>query len=164
MPNWLDYTILILFPVIIAIESRRGFGLALFDLVALLAAIRFVPSMIPETAGVLRFSSVESVNHAYVYMVLCLAISGVFMIAATTVYNETVRDVSFVHPFFGGVLGIGTWMAASHILLRMLYISSGSQFYPAAISESVLASQCLDFQSLHAMANNLAAWALKSSP
>lgn len=164
MPNWLDYTILILFPVILAIEARRGFGLALFDLVALLAAIRFVPDMIPETAGVLRFSSIDSVNHAYVYMVLCLTISGVMIIAATTVYNETVKDLSFVHPFFGGVLGIGTWVAASHIILRMLYISSGSELYPSTISQSVLASQCLDFQSLHTLAYNLVTWMLKSSP
>lgn len=161
MPNWLDYTVLALFPIIVSIEAKRGFGLALFDLAALLAAIRFVPDMIPDAAGRFRFSPVDSVNQAAVYIVLCLIISGVFIIAATTVYNETIRGISSPNAFFGGILGIATWIAASHILLRALYISAGTQLYPAAIAQSVIAHQCLDFESFHNMLYSLITWAIR---
>lgn len=150
MLNWVDFAIVGLFAAALILEVKRGFGRAVFDFAALLAAVKFTPTLADRLSHALQFTAKPSTNEAAIYLVLFFIIGGALVFLGKLVYDTTLISAETFDALLGGMFGIGIAIILCHAFARTIALSAGSlSVPPAVIIQSAFGTEFLNFESYH---------------
>ena len=151
MPNWIDASIAIFFAGAFVLEMKRGFGRAVFDLAALLLALRITWALGEALSGSARLAGNGHTNQAILYVTGFLIVGAALVVLGKLVYSTTLVSTDVFEPLLGGLCGLGIAIIASHVLVQTIALGVGGDSAPVVIADSVLGTEFLRFDSYHQM-------------
>lgn len=149
MLNSLDLVIIAVFAFVVVVETKRGFGRAIFDFAALLVAVRGAHMLTDPLAGAVKLAANPSTNQAIIYGISFLIIGGVLVFLGKLVYDTTLVSAETFDALLGAICGIGVGIILCHALTRTLALAAGPYVIPTIIANSALGSEFLNFESYH---------------
>ncbi|HPP74691.1 MAG TPA: CvpA family protein [Armatimonadota bacterium] len=148
--NILDIVLVILVVSVMALETKRGFGRAIFDFVGLLIAVRIVALIVPKVTESARFASDAPANEAIWYAILFVLVGGILLLLGKMAYDSTLISLDLFDPFLGGVLGCGVAVIIGHAIVRGLAISTSmASGVPDILANSTLGMEFYQFETYH---------------
>ncbi len=155
MPNWIDAFILVTFGGAICLEFRRGFGRAVFDVAALLVALR-VTWMLNETlSGSVRLAADPDTNRAVLYAAGFIVLSSLLVRIGKAVHAATLVSTDVFDPALGALCGAGIATMIGHVLVQSIDLGAGGTSIPSAVAGSWLGTEFLRFDTYHEVLNLL---------
>lgn len=159
--TWFDAVAVLLVIGIAFLESQRGFGRALFDLVGGIISLKlamFLSGPLGKAAPILATSERgEALWLAVTFLVLAAAT----VVASKFIYETTLLSLDVLDPLVGGLLGIASGMVVAHIFLRMLLVSYGEAEIAQVLLDSFAGQELLKFRTYHRVVQaleNLGRW------
>ena len=150
--NWIDLFLVMTVALAVIIEFRRGFGKAIFDFAALLIALRTVSLFHKNLAGVFSFIHDRQANEAASFAVSFVVLAALLWLIGKRVYDSTLISLDTFDPPLGAVLGVGVAVIVGHVFVKTLFLAySVDGVLPAALAQSTLGFECLDFPTYHAI-------------
>ncbi|MBI2843765.1 MAG: CvpA family protein [Armatimonadetes bacterium] len=148
--NPIDIVLLSLLIAAVVVETKRGFGKAIFDFAALFVTIRAVPMLAPVAANSVRFSHEALANEAICFAGLFVLVGGILLFLGKLGYDYTLISLETFDPLLGGVLGIGVAAIVGHAIVRSLAISASiGGAPPDVLSSSWIGMEFYGFTSYH---------------
>lgn len=148
--NIIDVVLIIITVGIAALETRRGFGKAIFDFAALLVGIRLVGMLAPVVAGSLNLAKDTPANEAAWFAVLFALVGTLLLFLGKLAYDSTLITLDTFDPFLGGVLGLGIAVIVGHAIVNTLAIAATVHgITPEIITNSRLGMEFYDFVTYH---------------
>lgn len=148
MLSWLDFTIIGIFVLFIAVEIKRGFGKAVFDFVALLVAVTALP-MFSKTMSGFQFSADPASNDAAVLAVSFLILGIILVVIGKLIADTLLFSLEPFDPFIGGLFGFGSAVIVCHVLIKAVAVSVGTEGIPDIVRSSSMAFELLTFETYH---------------
>ncbi|MEN6521493.1 MAG: CvpA family protein [Armatimonadota bacterium] len=146
----IDIFLVVILLGIMLLETKRGFGKAVFDFVALLAAVRLVPLVVPQLAKSFCFMSESHANEALLFAGVFAVLGMVLLLIGKKVYDATLITLDTFDPPLGGVLGIGVAIILGHVVMKSLAIAaSAGGVLPDALSNSSIGMEFYQFVTYH---------------
>lgn len=149
MPNWIDLSIAVFFAGALLLEFRRGFGRAIFDLAALLLALRITWALNEQVSGALQFASNPETNRAAIYVGVFLIAGASLMLVGKLLHSTTLVSTDVFEPGLGAICGLGIATITAHVLVQGLALGTGSDTVPGVVAGSVLGMEFLRFDTYH---------------
>jgi uncharacterized membrane protein required for colicin V production len=153
--TWFDVVAVLLVIGIAFLESQRGFGRALFDLVGGIISLKlatFLAGPLGKAAPVLATGErSEALWLAVTFLVLAAAT----VVASKFLYETTLLSLDVLDPVVGGLLGIASGMVVAHIFLRMLLVSYGEAEVAEVLLDSFVGQELLKFRTYHRLIETL---------
>jgi uncharacterized membrane protein required for colicin V production len=149
MANWVDFTIIVLFAGTVLLEVKRGFGRAVFDLAALLVAVRAAPMLADPLSHSLSLSHSAATNSAIIYAACFALLGGLLIFLGKLVYDTTLISAETFDALLGGILGIGIAVILCHAFVRTIALTSGPSLASALVAQSAMGAEFLTFDSYH---------------
>jgi uncharacterized membrane protein required for colicin V production len=146
MGTWVDAVVLVMFVGLVFIEIKRGFGQAIFDLAAVLIAMRLAYVLVNPQGGVIRAApSSEAVTYAVIF----LALAVVMWFVGHLIYRSTLLNADMFDAFLGGVVGIFAATTVCHVFVTTLNLMAGPNDATNVVLNSPLAIEFLEFGMYH---------------
>lgn len=142
MVNTIDVVLVVLIVGVVALETKRGFGRAIFDFAALLIAVRIAPLLVPAASKSLQLARDAQANEAILFAAIFVLTGGALLYLGKLAYDSTLISLDTFDPFFGGVAGFAVVLIVGHAVVKALAISAGVDGAPP----DVLASSSLGMQ------------------
>jgi uncharacterized membrane protein required for colicin V production len=142
----LDIFLVILFITVIALETIRGFWIAVFDSVALYSALLLSVIAAPSLSNSLFGSSVPGSGLADVQLAALVFFSVVFIVVAKLSYNALNWDIGMFDHLGGLVAGIVAAVVFGHAIVAGL--ASGNE-QQSSITSGNLSQELLTFSTYH---------------
>lgn len=153
MLTGLDIAIILVCTGAIILETKRGFGRALNDFIALLITIRTAPMLADRMEDAIRFSARPAGNDAAAYAVSFILIGGILLFAGKLIYDTTLVSADTFDSFLGGIFGIIVAIMLCHSMTRTVALDAGMKRHPDVIPEvittSMFGSEFLNFEIYH---------------
>jgi hypothetical protein len=131
------------------IEMKRGFGRAVFDLAALLLAIKIVWALHEPLSGAVHLVRDTCTNQAVLYALGFLITGGALVFLGRLVHSATLVSTDVFEPILGGLCGLAIAIIASHALVQTIALGVGVDTVPVVIADSVLGTEFLRFDTYH---------------
>jgi uncharacterized membrane protein required for colicin V production len=148
--NAIDAVLIVLLFGVVALETKRGFGKAIFDFAALFIAIRAVPILAPAAAKSMHLAKDAPANQAIWFALLFLIVGGILLFLGKVAYQSTLVSLETLDPLFGGALGIAVAVIVGHCIVRALAISAGvNGTPPETLTTSAFGMEFYRFTSYH---------------
>ncbi len=147
--SWVD---LLAAGIIIGIafaESKRGFGLALFDLVGALLAMKISLALAPVLAKSAPLGFQGEDGTAFWLMALFVVLGALVLLGSKMIYQTTLLSLDVMDPTVGAILGIGTGLMAAHIVLRTMLFAAGSTPFGEHLAETIAVRQLVELHGYH---------------
>ena len=158
---WIDVVALLMIVTIAWLESVRGFGHALFDLVGALIALRvaiFLSAPLADAAPVMQPpAQAEAFWLATIFLILI----ALTIIATKFIYDSTLLSLDVLDPVVGALCGLASGIMVAHILLRMVHVAYADTEFAQVLMDGFMAKELLEFRSYHAFVTalqNLGNW------
>lgn len=159
--TWFDVVAVLLVIGIAFLESQRGFGRALLDLMGGIIALKLATFLSgPLAAGAPVLSTAER-SEALWLAVTFLVLAAATVVASKFIYETTLLSLDVLDPLVGGLLGIASGMVVAHIFLRMLLVSYGEAEVANVLLNSFAGQELLKFRTYHRVIQaleNLGRW------
>jgi len=159
--NWFDIVALLLIVLIATVESQRGFGRALFDLVGAIIALKMASVLARPLAGAAPLLSSPDSSAALWLGIVFVLLVTLTVIASKMLYETTLLSLDVLDPVVGGLLGFCSGVVVAHIFLRMLLIAYGEGEAANALLGSFTGQELLRFRSFRRIVTalqNLGNW------
>jgi len=121
--SWVDVVAALIIILVAFVESKRGFGRALFDIIGLVVSLKLAIVL----AGVLHKSTPigasENGSEAFWTAVLFIVFGVLTVLASKVLYETTLLSLDVLDPTLGAILGIGSGLMVAHIFLRVLILA-----------------------------------------
>jgi len=149
--TWLDIVLGVLLIGVAVLEMCRGFGRAVFDALALYAAL-WLSDAAARALGAATFHPNTPFSHGWTFGLLFLTFGSLGLLLSKFVYYSTLANAGM----FEGLLGIGAGLAVgmilAHGLVRVAVLSDlGGQSGARLVSESFLGNEMLSFTTYHSV-------------
>ena len=154
MISSLDFIVVAVFALALAVEVKRGFGKAVFDFAALLVAVRAAPMLAGALSGWIRAAPTPA-NEAVLYAVSFAIIGGVLVFLGKLLYDATLVSAETFDPLLGGFCGVAMAIILCHVLMRTVALAAGPESVPQVIRDSAMGTEFLTFESYHRLVNVL---------
>jgi uncharacterized membrane protein required for colicin V production len=159
--TWFDVVAFLLVVLIAWLESKRGFGRALFDFVGGIISLRlaiFLAEPLSESLPVFRRSeSCEAFWLATVFVALAVLV----VVGSKLVYETTLVSLDVLDPLVGGIIGTASGLMVAHLVLRTLLVSYGQEEIAKLLLQSFAGQELLQLRSYRttlAALHNLGRW------
>lgn len=149
MLNWIDLCIGIFFAGALVLGFRRGFGKAIFDLAALLVALRVTWELNEGLSRVLPLAVDPHVNNAANYALVFVITSVLLICIGRFLHATTLVSADVFEPMLGCLCGLGMATILSHILVQTIAMGGRSEAVPALLASSMLGTEFLRFDTYH---------------
>jgi len=127
--NWVDLVALVIIVGIAFLESRRGFGLALFDLIGAIIASKLAISFYEAAGKALPFNLKAQDAQGFWIILMFLILGALVLLASRFLYSTTLLSLDVMDPVVGAILGIASGIITAHIILRgMVLAAAGTPF------------------------------------
>ncbi|MHB0912601.1 MAG: CvpA family protein [Armatimonadota bacterium] len=144
MLTLIDFAILALLIISVVLEVKRGFGRAIFDLVALVGAVRLAYTLQKPLAASLGVQSGS--GEAALYICTFVAIGGVLVFLGHLIYGMVQLSADFFDPALGGICGIFVGGILCHALVMTFAVAGGKA---SVLAHSSFGIEFLTFQNYH---------------
>ena len=159
--TWYDVVGILLVVVVAWLESKRGFGRAIFDLLGAIIALKLALFLAaPMGESVPLMGSAEA-NQAFWLAAVFGVLAVLIVVASKFVYETTLLSLDVLDPVVGGLLGLASGMAVAHIFLKTLLVSYGDAEVAKVLVGSFVGQELLEFRTYHYVFNalqNLGHW------
>lgn len=148
--NWIDLALIVIIVSVVCLEFKRGFGRAVFDFVALVAALKLTSLFYVSLAKQLSILTEKQTNEALVYFLSFIVIAVALWLLGKIVYESTLISLDTFDPPLGAVLGFGIAIIVGHVIVNSLYLAGSVKGQPPAILlGSTLGYEFLEFPTYH---------------
>lgn len=147
--TWFDIVALLLIVLIATVESQRGFGRALFDLLGAVIALKVASALARPLAGAAPLLSTADSSAALWMGIVFVLLVVLTVIASKMLYETTLLSLDVLDPVVGSLLGICSGVVVSHIFLKMLLLAYGDGEAANAVLSSFMGQELLRFRSFH---------------
>ena len=153
--SWVDFLPFVIILIIGAVESNRGFGLALFDLVGGIIIIKLA-IFLGETIGqkVALGPSKES-SEGYCLLLAFVVLGILVLLGSKLLYQTTLISLDALDPVVGGLFGLGSGIILSHIILRSLGLIAHQTPFGDLVVNSFAYHQFVTFDGFHSLMNRM---------
>lgn len=154
----IDVVLVVLLIGAVAVETKRGFGRAIFDFAALLVAVRGMSLLAPVLARSIHFAKDAQANEAICFAALFVVVGGALLYLGKLAYDSTLISLDAFDPFLGSVVGFGVALVIGHVVVKSLAIAAGVDGVPpSALTDSALGMQFYQFTAYHKVFDFLSA-------
>jgi len=153
--NWVDLVLVLLVALIVIIETRRGFGKALFDLAAAVLTLKLVSFAYNDASASYQIIQNTAANNALVYAAMLLAAGAACWFAGKLIYEHTLVSLEMFDPVLGMVLGVGVGIIAGHAFTNTLAIMGSAGGLSEVLTKSLLGSEFHDFRTYRMVLSTL---------
>ena len=157
---WYDIVALILIAGIAWLESQRGFGRSLFDIVGAVISLKvaeLVSEMLMDVAPVL---SSPNGSHAFWYSTVFVVLAVLTILGTKLIYDTTLLSLDALDPLVGGILGLVCGIVVAHVFLKTLQLGYTGDDVTALLN-SFMGQELLQFRTYHTIVTalqNLGNW------
>jgi uncharacterized membrane protein required for colicin V production len=158
---WPNIVALLIIVAVIWVESVRGFGRALFDVVGAIIALRVSLALAKPLASAVPILAGANSNQAFWLAGSFLVLMVLVVIASRFLYETTLLSLDVLDPVVGGIFGAITGTVAAHIFLRTLLVSYGDTEAAKMLLDTFMGRQLLEFRAFHTVVTalrNLGNW------
>ena len=159
--TWFDVVALLLVALVAWLESLRGFGRALFDIIGAIIALKVASVVSGPLSNSMPLFGAGGSSEAFWYATLFVVLCAVVVIGSKVVYETTLLSLDVFDPVVGGLLGAGSGMVVAHVFLRMLLIIYGDSSAANVLVGSFVGQELIQFRAYHHVINwlqNLGNW------
>ena len=159
--NWFDIVALLLIVLIVTVESQRGFGRALFDLVGAIIAFKVASVLARPLAGAAPLLASPDSSAALWLGIVFVLLVTLTVIASKMLYETTLLSLDVLDPVVGALLGFCSGALVAHVFLKALLIAYGEGEAANAVLTSFMGQELLRFRSFHRIVTalqNLGNW------
>jgi uncharacterized membrane protein required for colicin V production len=153
--TWVDLLIVAIIIGIAFLESKRGFGYAIFDLIGGIIALKtsmFLSAVLAESAP-LGFHPEGA--QGFWLAISFIVLATLALLASRLIYQNTLISLDVMDPTVGAILGIGSGLLVSYIVLQvMLFASAGSPAYKN-INSTFMVNQIVRLHGVHSLINTM---------
>ena len=144
--SWLDILALFVIIGVSFLESHRGFGLALFDAVGALIAVKVSISVTPKLAESMRVGSSTNSAEAFWFLLSFIVLAGLMLLASKLLYQTTLLSLDTMDPIVGAILGFASGIIVSYVLLATMMLAYQGQPFADVLSNTAAYQQLVDFK------------------
>ena len=153
--TWFDIVAILMIIVIAWLESIRGFGRALFDLIGALIVTKIAIMLSGALGAAAPVSQAAGPAQAFWMGIVFVVLAVLVVIAAKYVYESTLLSLDVLDPVVGAIFGIFSGMLVAHIFLRMLEVAYAETDLANVVVNSFMGQELLRLRSYHAVVNAL---------
>jgi len=159
--TWFDVVGLLLLALVAWLESLRGFGRALFDIIGAIIALKVASVLSAPLGRSLPLFGAGGSSEAFWYATLFVVLCALVVIGSKLIYETTLLSLDVFDPVVGGLLGVGSGMIVAHVFLRTLLTIYGDAEVAGLLMGSFVGRELIQFRSYHHVINwlqNLGNW------
>jgi uncharacterized membrane protein required for colicin V production len=147
--TWFDIVALVLIVVVAWLESIRGFGRALVDLVGGVIIIKLTPVVSAPAAQTVALLGTPDANKGLWFGLTFLLLAALIVLAARLIYNTTLLSLEYFDPIVGALFGAATGMIVAFAFLHSLQLGYGTGEPGKVLAASFMGQELLSLRSLH---------------
>jgi hypothetical protein len=141
--------------IIIWLESVRGFGRSLFDLLGAVVTLKLAPIISASLATSFPVIAKGGPSQA-VWLGVVVGVLGVITILTTRlIYQSTLLSLDYLDPVVGGALGIGSGLILVFFFLRVLQLDWAGTEQANVLLGSFVGQELLNLRSFHTVVQAL---------
>ena len=152
---WVNVTAFALVAVIAFIESKRGFGRAMFDAVGAILSLKFALLLAPVVAGKWGLLADPRYNLAAWHAVAFIVFAGLAVLGSKVLYDYTLLSLDVFDPILGALFGLVSGVCAANLLVRGLLMAYGHTPMAEMIRQTFAAQELVKFRAYHIVLNAL---------
>lgn len=159
--TWFDIVGGLLIALIAWIESQRGFGRAILDVVGGIIVLRIALALAAPLGETAPLLATESANEAFWLVAVFVILGALVLLASKLIYESTLLSLDVLDPAVGALLGVVSGCLVVHLLLRTLLIAYGPGEAADALRGSFFGQELIEFRAYHAVVTalqNLGKW------
>jgi len=152
--TWFDVVALLLVAGVAWLESQRGFGRSLFDLVGAIISLKlaeWISDMLVDAAPVL---ATPDGTHAFWFSVVFLVFAALTILGTKVIYDTTLLSLDVLDPLVGAIFGIAAGIIVAHVFLRTLMLGYTGDDLSMLLS-SFTGQELLKFRTYHSAVTGL---------
>ena len=154
--TWFDVVAFILLGLIAWLESIRGFGRALFDMLGAIIALKLAPVVADPLAENMAALSDKGGNQAFWLAMVFLALVVVIIIVTRLIYQSTLLSLDYLDPIIGGVFGVVIGIITVFFFLSILQYAYGAESEQGRmLVNSFVGQEVLELRSYHTVVTAL---------
>ncbi len=153
--TWFDIVALALIVLVAWLESIRGFGRALVDLVGGIIIIKVTPAVAEPLASTIPILGTPAANKGFWFALTFLVLAAVIVLAARLIYNTTLLSLEYFDPIVGALLGTATGIIVAFAFLHSLQLGYGTTEPGKVLEASFMGQEVLNFRSFHKVLDSL---------
>ena len=153
--TWFDVVAFLLLGLIVWVESVRGFGRALFDLVGGIIAVKLIPVVALPLAGRVAVLETKGTNQAFWLLLLLVVFAALIILLARLVYQSTLLSLDYFDPIVGGLFGLGIGLIVVFFFLRAMQFAYGGTAQGQMLVDSFIGQEVLKLRTYHTVLNTL---------
>lgn len=142
MINWVDIVLILIFVAVVVIEATRGFGRAIFDLVAVIISAKAAYLACLPLHQMIKVVHDSHCNQTVMYTGAFVVVGGVFLFFGHLLYASTLVSAEAFETAFGALCGIGVAITLGHVFVQAIFLSPSM-----ALTGSFLAEEFLRFET-----------------
>jgi uncharacterized membrane protein required for colicin V production len=146
---WTDIVAGLLILGIAWLESHRGFGRSLFDLLGAIISLKLADLLSHPLARIAPVVEVPAESQAFYFAALFVAMAALTVIATKLIYDSILLSLDVLDPLVGAFLGIFSGSVVAHILLKTLLLSYGDTEAATLLLNSFMGQELLKFRTYH---------------
>ena len=146
--------IVIIILAVAAVEMKRGFGRALFDLVGAIVVVVLARSLASTLAPTVSLLANKGANEALWLGIVFAVLGTAAFFLARWCYNATLISLDAFDPFFGAVIGLATGVAVAHVVLVVMLMGS-TPAKAQQLRQTRVCRECVNFESYNGLVTTL---------
>jgi len=158
---WSDVLALLLIAAIAWLESHRGFGRSLFDLLGGIISLKMASWLCEPLARVAPVMEAAGNSEAFWLATMFVVFAALTVVASKLIYDTILLSLDVLDPIVGAILGIVSGSVVAHILLKALLLSYGETEAADLLLNSFMGQELLKFRTYHTVITalqNLGNW------
>jgi uncharacterized membrane protein required for colicin V production len=159
--NWFDIVAILIIVAIAWLESVRGFGRALFDLVGAIISMKLADLLSRPLATAAPIAADPGPSQAFWLAIVFVILIVLVVIATKLIYDSTLLSLDVLDPVVGAVFGIVSGMMVAHVFMKMLEVGYTGTEFSGVVLNSFMGQELLQLRTYHrvvATLQNIGNW------
>ena len=144
--HWVDLLAIGIIILLGFIESRRGFGLALFDIIGAVIIVKIVIALTPSVAETMSMGMAEQEAEGVWLLILFVVFAALVVLISHTIHKTTLLSLDVMDPIIGAILGLASGIVLAHVVLRSMVLIYENTALGDALMETVAVQQLVEFR------------------
>jgi len=158
---WSDVVALALIAGVAWLESHRGFGRALFDLLGAIISVKVAAALAEPLGKAVPVFSAAGPNQAFWLTAAFVVLAVLTVIGSKLIYDTILLSLDVLDPLVGGLLGFASGLVVAHIFLKMMSLGYADSEAAKLLLSSFMGQELLQFRAYHTVVTalqNLGKW------
>lgn len=147
--NWFDIVAILIIVGIAWLESVRGFGRALFDLIGGIIAMKIADILSGPLAAAAPIATEPDPSEAFWLAIVFVFLIILVVIATKLIYDSTLLSLDVLDPVVGAIFGIASGTIVAHVFMRMLLVGYAGTDFSVAVLNSFMGQELLQLRTYH---------------